>query len=83
MGGYLHLAWHARDAIYPVLTIDWPDSLGLFYAMFTGFLGFVPNADEWKVMGLAPYGKPGVDLSMFIDLHAMPYKVHHRPTRWK
>jgi carbamoyltransferase len=69
--------WHGtKGRVYPILTIDWPDSLGLFYAAFTGFLGFVPNADEWKVMGLAPYGKPGVDLSMFLDLHAAPYRVH-------
>ncbi len=27
-------------------------------------------------MGLAPYGKPGVDLSAFIDLKAAPYRVH-------
>jgi carbamoyltransferase len=69
--------WHgSKGRVYPLLTIDWPDSLGLFYAAFTGFLGFVPNADEWKVMGLAPYGKPGVDLSMFLDVQATPYKVH-------
>lgn len=69
--------WHgSKGRVYPVLTINWPDSLGLFYAVFTGFLGFVPNSDEWKVMGLAPYGKPGVDLSMFIDLQVAPYKVH-------
>ena len=49
---------------------------GLFYAVFTGFLGFVPNSDEWKVMGLAPYGKPGVDLSMFLDVRTTPYKAH-------
>ena len=48
---------------------------GLFYAVFTGFLGFVPNSDEWKVMGLAPYGKPGVDLKMFLDLREVPFKV--------
>jgi carbamoyltransferase len=70
--------WHgSKGRVYPILTIDWPDSLGLFYAVFTGFLGFVPNADEWKVMGLAPYGKPGVDLSMFLDLQVAPYKVHN------
>jgi carbamoyltransferase len=69
--------WHgSKGRIEHVLTINWPDSLGLFYATFTEFLGFVPNADEWKVMGLAPYGKPGVDLSVFIDSHAEPYKVH-------
>ena len=59
-----------------VQTINWPNSLGLFYAEFTEFLGFTPNADEWKVMGLAPYGKPGVDLSCFLDPEADPYKVH-------
>ena len=69
--------WHgSKGRIEPVLTIDWPDSLGLFYARFTEFLGFVPNADEWKVMGLAPYGKPGVNLRMFIEPCAEPYKVH-------
>lgn len=69
--------WHGtKGRVYPVLTINWPDSLGLFYATFTAFLGFVPNADEWKVMGLAPYGKPGVDLSMFLDVRASPYKAN-------
>jgi carbamoyltransferase len=69
--------WRGENGrVEHVLTIDWPDSLGLFYAQFTGFLGFVPNSDEWKVMGLAPYGQPGVDLSPFIDTKASPYKVH-------
>jgi carbamoyltransferase len=69
--------WHGSEGrIEHVLTINWPNSLGLFYAEFTGFLGFTPNADEWKVMGLAPYGKPGVDLSCFLDPEAGPYKVH-------
>jgi carbamoyltransferase len=33
-----------------------PDSLGEVYTAVTGWLGFHPNADEGKVMGLAPYG---------------------------
>jgi carbamoyltransferase len=33
-----------------------PDSLGEVYTAITGWLGFHPNADEGKVMGLAPYG---------------------------
>ncbi len=33
-----------------------PDSLGEVYTALTWFLGFRPNADEGKVMGLAPYG---------------------------
>jgi carbamoyltransferase len=58
------------------LTIPFPDSVGLFYSAFTDYLGFVPNSDEWKVMGLAPYGQPGVKLDAFIDPEAAPYHVH-------
>lgn len=71
--------WHGCDGrLDPVLTINYPDSLGLFYSEFTSFLGFVRNSDEWKVMGLAPYGKPGIDLSKFIDVSAAPPHVHYR-----
>ena len=38
--------------------IHFPQSLGLLYSAFTAFLGFEVNEGEWKVMGLAPYGKP-------------------------
>ncbi|OGG03145.1 hypothetical protein A2W14_03510 [Candidatus Gottesmanbacteria bacterium RBG_16_37_8] len=38
--------------------IYYPQSLGLLYSTFTAFLGFEVNEGEWKVMGLAPYGKP-------------------------
>jgi len=38
--------------------INYPHSLGLFYAAFTYFLGFKVNSGEYKVMGLAPYGEP-------------------------
>lgn len=37
-------------------TVNWPDSLGHIYAAFTEYLGFQPFSDEYKVMGLAPYG---------------------------
>lgn len=33
-----------------------PNSIGLLYSAFTYFLGFQVNSDEYKVMGLAPYG---------------------------
>ncbi|CAM2010018.1 carbamoyltransferase family protein [Acanthopleuribacter pedis] len=34
-------------------------SLGALYTAFTGYCGFQPDkGEEWKVMGLAPYGKP-------------------------
>jgi carbamoyltransferase len=35
-----------------------PHSLGLLYSTFTAFLGFEVNEGEYKVMGMAPYGKP-------------------------
>lgn len=35
-----------------------PHSLGLLYSAFTAFLGFTVNSGEYKVMGMAPYGKP-------------------------
>lgn len=39
-------------------TVDFPHSLGLLYATITAFLGFRVNNGEFKVMGLAAYGKP-------------------------
>ncbi len=38
--------------------VDFPDSLGLLYSTITGYLGFDVNDGEYKVMGLAPYGRP-------------------------
>jgi len=38
--------------------IRFPHSLGLLYSVFTAFLGFEVNDGEYKVMGMAPYGKP-------------------------
>src|SRR5207244_2438888 len=38
--------------------IRFPHSLGLLYSAFTAFLGFEVNEGEYKVMGMAPYGRP-------------------------
>ncbi len=38
--------------------IRFPHSLGMLYSTFTAYLGFAVNADEYKVMGLAAYGRP-------------------------
>ncbi|NCD68146.1 carbamoyltransferase family protein [Mucilaginibacter agri] len=43
--------------------IRFPHSIGLLYSAFTYYLGFKVNSDEYKVMGLAPYGK-----SVYTDL---------------
>lgn len=39
-------------------SVSYPHSLGAFYTTFTQFLGFPHYGDEYKVMGLAPYGQP-------------------------
>ncbi|MES2628584.1 MAG: carbamoyltransferase C-terminal domain-containing protein [Bacteroidota bacterium] len=38
--------------------VHYPHSLGIFYTAFTQYLGFPHYGDEYKVMGLAPYGEP-------------------------
>lgn len=38
--------------------LNFPHSLGLLYSAFTAFLGFEVNEGEYKVMGMAAYGKP-------------------------
>lgn len=38
-------------------SVDFPHSLGIFYTAFTQLLGFPHYGDEYKVMGLAPYGE--------------------------
>jgi len=48
----------SRKGIELIDTFRSPHSLGNFFATFTDFLGFQPNADEWKVMALASLGDP-------------------------
>ncbi len=38
--------------------IDYPHSLGLLYSAMTFYCGFKVNSGEYKLMGLAPYGRP-------------------------
>jgi carbamoyltransferase len=40
--------------------VYFPHSLGIFYQALTQYLGFPHYGDEYKVMGLAPYGKPAL-----------------------
>lgn len=46
------------NKITSLCATKFPYSLGSVYAAVTQYLGFRPNVDEWKVMGLAPYGEP-------------------------
>lgn len=40
--------------------VYYPHSIGAFYTAFTQYLGFPHYGDEYKVMGLAPYGQPSL-----------------------
>src|SRR5262249_49526304 len=52
-------AWLGDDnTLTPLWEIHFPHSLGLLYSAFTYYTGFRVNSGEYKVMGLAPYGKP-------------------------
>ncbi len=52
-------AWRgAGNQLEPLWEIDFPHSLGLLYSAFTYFTGFKVNSGEYKLMGLAPYGRP-------------------------
>ena len=48
--------------------INFPHSIGLLYSAFTYYLGFKVNCDEYKVMGLAPYGIPRYAETIFSKL---------------
>ena len=46
------------NSVKMIKEIHFPHSLGLLYSAFTYYTGFKVNSGEYKVMGLAPYGKP-------------------------
>ncbi len=52
------LAHGTSNKIEYIKEINFPHSLGLLYSAFTYYTGFKVNSGEYKVMGLAPYGKP-------------------------
>ncbi|MCB1831471.1 MAG: carbamoyltransferase [Gammaproteobacteria bacterium] len=67
--------------------VYFPHSLGIFYQALTQFLGFPHYGDEYKVMGLAPYGKPDYlnEMRQIVQLEAdgsyrlnLNYFRHHK-----
>ena len=52
------LAIGKNNSLRILKEIHFPHSLGLLYSAFTYYTGFKVNSGEYKVMGLAPYGKP-------------------------
>lgn len=59
-GDFASAAWGlgSGSEIYVEDKVYFPHSLGIFYQALTQFLGFPHYGDEYKVMGLAPYGEP-------------------------
>jgi len=50
--------WGSMGQIDLQKRVYFPHSLGIFYQALTQYLGFPHYGDEYKIMGLAPYGKP-------------------------
>lgn len=59
-GDFASVAWGlaVNGDIEVQKRIKFPHSLGIFYQAMTQYLGFPHYGDEYKVMGLAPYGQP-------------------------
>ena len=60
-----------KNKLKIVKEIHFPHSLGLLYSAFTYYTGFKVNSGEYKLMGLAPYGKPifkDIILDKLLDL---------------
>ncbi len=60
VGEWTTTAWGVGRGVDLEITheIRFPHSVGLLFSAITAYLGFRVNDAEWKVMGLAPYGKP-------------------------
>jgi len=78
-------------SIQKISEIHFPHSLGLIYSAFTYYLGFAVNDGEYKLMGLAPYGKAkygdkikkmlledNPDGSFRIDKKYFPYEIGNK-----
>ena len=54
-----------------------PNSLGIYYSSVTQYLGFQKDSDEYKVMGMAAYGKPLCDFSKILEVTETGYLFHY------
>ena len=81
-----------KDKIEIIQKEYFPNSLGIFYHAMTQFLGFKNYGDEYKVMGLASYGKPiyfdKIKDNLFINDKKEIFKLnldffnHHKKLRY-
>jgi carbamoyltransferase len=71
------LSFGKGSEIRIIKSVARPNSLGIFYSLLTQILGFQRDNDEYKVMGLASYGKQEVDLSWLLQYGGGEYKLNH------
>ena len=73
-GDFASTAWGMGDGCSLHLDgeVHFPHSLGVFYTAITQYLGFPQYGDEYKVMGLAPYGERTHMNEMSQILHLLP-----------
>ena len=72
--------------IKKLLSIDFPNSLGMLYSTITSYLGFKPNEGEYKIMGLAPYGNPLVfkeKLKSIFENKDPQYSINQKYFTWE
>jgi carbamoyltransferase len=95
-GDFASAAWGlGRGSDIKITTrVHFPHSLGIFYQAMTQYLGFPHYGDEYKIMGLAPYGKPAFveDVRKLLKLQDdgrfelnLAYFRHHKeivPYQW-
>lgn len=91
---YCTVLWHCQgDNVVPIYEIAMPHSLGWFYAAATEYLGFEAYDGEYKVMGLAAYGKPNEDIRAAVSRILFPAEdgigyrldprmIHYGPHSW-
>lgn len=68
--------------IQVIQSVDFPHSLGIFYTAFTQLLGFRNYGDEYKVMGLAPYGAPTMVKELGEILQLLPDGTFRLDLSW-
>jgi carbamoyltransferase len=87
----LTVAVGEADAIRVLRRYSIRHSLGIMYSVFTLYLGFEMMMDEYKVMGLAPYGDPGrfrTEMRQVIELgdggsYRIPLLARNAPQEWE
>lgn len=74
------------EKLKKVYSKNYPFSFGLFYSAFTQMLGLKPNEEEYILMGMASYGKPGKYYSRvnkyFSSINSQKYNFHKGIVDW-